>query len=493
MPLVELTPPAGFRFHGTDLQSEGRWHKGNLVRWHEGSLRPVGGWVDRTGDVEYAKPARGMITWRDNAGDQHIAAGTYNKLYVTSAVTGVTSDITPAGFTAGLESASANTGYGGYTYGTSFYGQQRPEGGALIDATSWSLDTFGQYLIGCSSADGKLYEWQLNAATPAAQIANSPTDCSGLIVTEERFILALGAGGAPNAVAWCDFEDNTQWTASSTNQAGDTQLQTSGQIMAGIATQGATLLITDQDAHRAVYQGPPFIFKFERVGSACGAASRKAVANTPSGVFWMGKENFFMYDGSNVSEVPCDVYDKVFSDINTAQITKSWAITNSQNGEVWWFYCSGSSDEIDSYVAYDYQDGHWLMGTLSRTSGVDRGVLNSPIMVSEAGRIYNHETGVNHGASVVFAETGPFKIGAGDNLAVVTDLIPDQLSLGSVTATFKTRNYPNSAEASHGPYTLTDPTNVRFQGRQIRMRIDAVDGDWRVGKFRFDAKAGGRR
>ena len=133
------------------------------------------------------------------------------------------------------------------------------------------------------------------------------------------------------------------------------------------------------------------------------------------------------------------------------------------------------------------------MGTLSRTSGVDRGVLNSPIMVSEAGRIYNHETGVNHGASVVFAETGPFKIGAGDNLAVVTDLIPDELSLGSVTATFKTRNYPNSAEASHGPYTLTDPTNVRFQGRQIRMRIDAVDGDWRVGKFRFDAKAGGRR
>lgn len=494
MPLVELNPPAGFKFHGTDLQSEGRWHIGNLVRWREGSLRPVGGWVDRTGSEQYAKPARGMLTWRDNGEDRHIAAGTYNKLYATAPTTGVTSDITPVGFAnSGRESAGANTGYGGYTYGTSFYGQERPDSGNPTEATTWSLDTYGQYLVACSSTDGKLYEWQLDPATRAAQIANSPENCSGVVVTNERFVFALGAGGVPNAVAWCDFEDNTQWFASSTNQAGDTQLQTSGQIMAGVATQGATLLITDQDCHRAVYQGPPFIFRFDKVGSACGAASRKAVAETPSGVFWMGNKNFFLYNGSAVSEVKCDVYDKVFSDINTAQISKSWAMTNSQNNEVWWFYCSGGSDEIDSYVAYNYESGYWLMGTLDRTCGVDRGVFRTPIMASASGSVYNHETGVNHGSQTVFAETGPFKMGAGDNLVVVNSLIPDELSLGSVTTTFKTRNYPQGVESSHGPYTLTEPTSVRFQGRQIRMRVDAVDGDWRVGIFRFDAKAGGRR
>ena len=54
MPLVEIKPPAGFHNHGTDFESEGRWRDGNLVRWHEGSLRPIRGWVDRTGSVEYA-------------------------------------------------------------------------------------------------------------------------------------------------------------------------------------------------------------------------------------------------------------------------------------------------------------------------------------------------------------------------------------------------------------------------------------------------------
>jgi len=433
-----------------------------------------------------------MLAWQDNAASRWIASGTYAKLYATTSGGG-TFDITPAGFTSGVETASVNTGYGGGAYGTSFYGQTRPDSGNYGEATTWSMDNWGQYLIACSNADGKLYEWQLNTATPAAQIANSPTGCSGLVVTGERFIFALGAGGVGNKVAWCDYEDNTQWTPASTNQAGDFTLQTTGQIMAGIAAQGQTLLITDQDAHRAVYSGPPFIFNFERVGSACGAVSRKVVADTPAGVFWMGQQNFFRYDGSTVSEVPCDVFDKVFSDINTAQVSKSWATSNGQNGEVWWFYCSANSNEIDSYVAYDYQDNHWLMGKLDRTAGVDRGVFRAPIWASDDGRIYNHETGFNHGSQAVYAETGPFKIGAGDNLVVVNKLIPDELSLGSVTTTFKTRNYPNSAEQTHGPYTLTDPTSVRFQGRQVRMRVDAVDGDWRVGKFRFDAKTGSRR
>ena len=45
-----------------------------------------------------------------------------------------------------------------------------------------------------------------------------------------------------------------------TNEAGDQELATSGQIMAGIRTRGGTLIITDTDgAHLAQYQGPPLM------------------------------------------------------------------------------------------------------------------------------------------------------------------------------------------------------------------------------------------
>ena len=61
-------------------------------------------------------------------------------------------------------------------------------------------------------------------------------------------------------------------------------------------------------------------------------------------------------------------------------------------------------------------------------------------------------------------------------------------------AVFKTRFYPNDVERSYGPYSMSSPTSVRFTGRQVRMRIEAVRlSDWRVGVMRIDAVPGGRR
>ena len=263
MPLVEIKPPPGFMNHGTDLESEGRWRDGSLVRWHEGSLRPVAGWVDRVGSSIYASPPRGMIAWNTNS-TRWIAAGSYDALYATTAA-GMTADITPAGYTSGLQDAAVNTGYGGNSYGSSYYGQARPDTGNYSEATTWSLDTWGQYMVACAPTDGKIYEWQLDPLVPAAVVANAPESNLGLVVTENRFLFALGAGGDPRKIAWSDFEDNTTWTASSTNQAGDTILQSAGQIVAGIRTEGQTFILTDQDAHRAVYVGAPFVFQFDRV------------------------------------------------------------------------------------------------------------------------------------------------------------------------------------------------------------------------------------
>ena len=492
MPLVPLQIPPGFYRNGTDLEGSGRWRDGSLVRWREGSLRPVGGWTERVGST-FTDPPRGMHVWEANDGNRWIAGGTYNALKaITSG--GLVYDITPTGLTAGAVDAEVNTGYSGGFYGTSFYGQTRPDTGNYDEATTWSLDNWGEYLVACSYADGKLYEWQINTATDAAQITNSPTGCLGLMVTEERFIFALGADSNPRKIAWCDQEDNTTWTPASTNQAGSQILQTVGQIMASVRTTGQTLVLTDIDAHRAVYVGPPFVYQFERVGTACGLIARKAVAATDAGVFWMGQKNFFVFDGSTTREVPCEVSDHVFNDINPAQISKTWATTNGQNGEVWWFYCSEGSTEIDRYVAFDYKEGHWLIGELSRTSGVDRGVFRAPIWADASGNLYNHETGFNYNGSEVFAESGPANFGDGEFTFNAKKLIPDELTQGDVTLTFKTRLYPNGSETAHGPYTMSNPTSVRFSGRQARMRVTAnTQTGWRFGIPRLEVSQGGKR
>ena len=492
MPLVPLQIPPGFYRNGTDLQGAGRWRDGSLVRWREGSLRPVGGWVERVANA-FTDPVRGMHVWEANNGDRWVAGGTYDTLKaVTSG--GLIYDITPTGLTAGNVDAVVNTGYGGGFYGTGFYGQTRQNLGSYGEATTWSLDNFGEFLVACSYDDGKLYEWQLGTGTPAAAIVNAPTGCLGLTVTEERFIFALGAGNDPRKVQWCDQENNTLWTPASTNQAGSQILQTVGQVMAGVRTTGQTLILTDIDADRAQYVGPPFVYQFERVGTACGLIARKAVAATDAGVFWMGANGFFVFDGSSVRELPCEVHDAIFNNINPAQISKSWAVSNGQNAEIWWFYPSANSVEVDSYVAYDYQEGHWLLGKLNRTSGVDRGVFRAPIWADETGDLYDHETGFNFGTSAVYAETGPANFGDGEFTFNAKKLIPDELTQGDVTLTFKTRLYPNGSETSHGPYTMTNPTSVRFSGRQARMRVDAArPTNWRFGIPRLEVTQGGKR
>lgn len=491
MPLVPLQLPPGVFRNGTEYQAQGRWHDASLVRWTDGTMRPVGGWEARA--ELGGQRSRAAFAWRDLSGDRWLASGTYAKLVIASA-SGAITDITPATLAAGTDNASVNTGYGGGFYGLGFYGTARPDTGSYSEATTWSLDNWGEYLVACSTADGRLLEWQLNTASDAAVITNAPTNNLGLVVTEERFLVALGAGGNPRKVQWSDREDNTTWAAAATNEAGDIELQTSGQIMLGIRARGQTLILTDQDAHTMTYQGPPFVYGFERVGSGCGAISRRSAVVVDEGVFWIGQSRIHAFAGGTVQEVPCDVLDYLFSDMNASQRSKVWGVANTKYGEIWWFYPSGGSTECDRYVAYSVRERHWSIGSLARTAGVDAGVFDTPIWFGGLGIAYNHEKGLNYGGAAIFAESGPVQLGAGDQVLSAVELIPDEKTQGDVSVTFSTRFHPNDTERSYGPYSMANPTPVRFTGRQATMRVSGSRlADWRFGVPRLDVRAGGRR
>ena len=492
MALIPISIPPGVYRNGTELQSTGRWYDSNLVRWFQGTMRPIGGWAQRSSSA-VTGAARGLITWRDNAGDRWIGIGTHSNLYVMNEA-GDLSDITPSGFSTGFADPTANLAYGGGFYGAEAYGIARSDSVSYEDATTWSMDTWGEYLVACSSYDGKLYEWTLDFATPtpAAVITNAPTSNAGVLVTAERFMFALGAGGDVRKVAWSDQENNTVWTSADTNQAGDFILNTVGTIMAGKRFRGVSLIWTSVDLHVAQYVGQPFVYGFEKAGSGCGLISRQSVAVTDNAAIWMSRSGFFLYDGY-VRPLPSDVSDYVYREMNMDHVSKVYAVHNSAFGEVWWFYVGADSTEINRYVTFNYRENHWSIGELSRTAGTDVNVFNSPIMVSTDGYVYDHEVGFVSGT--VYAETGPFQIGNGDTVMMAREVVPDELTRGGVTASFSTKFYPNASGYAHGPYDLNSPTSVRFTGRQVKMKIEqsSTPSDWRVGTMRVDVAPGGRR
>lgn len=493
MAYIPLKIPPGVYRNGTEYQSAGRYYDASLVRWFEGTMRPVGGWRKRSASQMTGK-CRGFINWRDNSGNRWISAGTHSKLYIMDEGTTL-KDITPTGFTAGRADALVKTGYGYGPYGSYSYGVARPDASNIIPATTWSLDTWGEYLIGCSNGDGKIYEWQLGFTTPtlAAAITNAPTNNEAIMVTSERFLFALGAGGNTRKVQWCDQEDNTVWTPAIDNQAGDFELTTVGDIKCGKRVRGLALIFTDVDVHTATYIGLPYVYSFEKVGSACGVISSQAVAAIETSAIWMSQSGFWIYDGY-VKPLPCEVSDFIFQDINFSQASKIYAVNNSKYGEVWWFYPSGQSVENDSYVVYNYREGHWSIGELSRTAGTDRGVFANPLMVSADGYIYEHEVGYAYDSATPFAESGPLQLGNGDQTMSVLQIIPDEQTLGEVQVSFKVRDYPTTTETTFGPYTASQPTDVRFSARQVKVRYTGVAlDDWRVGITRMDAVAAGKR
>lgn len=495
MPLVNLKLPPGIYRSETELQSTGRWYDANLVRWYQGAMQPVYGWRSRTAQTVTGR-ACGAFAWRDNTGNRYLAVGTHSKLYVYTA--GIDRyDITPTGFTVGREEATAPRGFGVGNYGAITYGTPRlvTAGTGSLPATAWTFDNFGQYLVGCSSSDGKLYKWLLNNATAAVALTNAPTGNAAVMVTDERFVFALGAGGNPRYVRWSDQENWETWALGNPlDQAGDMELQTFGSIICGRRVRGGALILTTTDAHFARYLGPPYVYGFERVGTGCGIVSANAIAAVDVGAVWMSDSGFWMFDGY-AKPLPCEVADYVFADLNVGQKSKVAAVHNTEFGEVWWFYPSSSSENAnDKYVVWNYREDHWSIGALNRETGTGQGVFDYPLMIDRAGAVYEHDVGWNYDGLQPYAESGPLQLGSGDNVMHVKSLFPDEKNKGDVQVKFKTKFYPNGGEETFGPYSMSTPTDVRFTGRQVKMRIEPIQNqDWRVGNMRIDAVVGGKR
>ena len=136
---------------------------------------------------------------------------------------------------------------------------------------------------------------------------------------------------------------------------------------------------------------------------------------------------------------------------------------------------------------------------------------------------FEHETGVNQQEAATTAcipaniTSGDYDItqkvvrgaatnlgdlrGDGENIMRVSRIIPDFISQqGNAIIQLDLRNYPNDTAASSSLrsfYSTSSTTKVdtRARARAIALTISntAVDTSWKLGTFRLDIHAGGRR
>jgi len=425
----------------------------------------------------------------------------------------------------GAQSSDPALGWGVGGWGLEGWGQPRSASASdvSLDNSSWSLSLWGEDLI-ATVRNGAIYYWDTSAGTNNRAVLVSSLASADSVPTIARVTTVsfpdrhFIAGGCTSystgnvddmLVRWSTQEDFTNFKPTSTNTAGDQRLQIGTKIVAIVNAREETIISTDEAIYGMTFVGAPFIFSFRLLATDAGAAGLNTMISVDGNVMWMGKRNFFRYDGI-VKELPCSVQYYVFDRMQNRYIDKVVVGHNKRFKEVTWFYVSNdntagtTNPENDSYVTYNYAENAWTVGTMDRTVWNDSfGAKTEPFAFDPDGYLYNHETGTsdNGAAMTSFIEGSPREITAdGTELYMVDKVVPD-VTMSANTNLFlymNTRKYPNATETTKGPFTITSSTekvSTRAKGRQIALKFESTGAtdEWTLGDFRANVRGDGMR
>jgi hypothetical protein len=385
----------------------------------------------------------------------------------------------------------------------------------------WAQDNWGEDLA-FNVYDGTPYYWDKTlglgnrATTFASQTGASgaPTITRRLMVSgADRHVVCFGCNPLDETaqdllmIRWSDQESPFDWTPTATNTSGSQRISSGSEIISAQKTRQEMLVWTDTSLHSMRFVGPPFTFGVSMLANNVSIIGPNAVTTVGDKVFWMDRENFYVYTG-RIQVIPCTLLRYVFDDINLEQNFKCFAASNKMFDEVFWFYPSADASEIDRYVKFNFTENTWDLGTLSRTAWVDYGIHNNPRgsgQVSSTNYVYVHESGDDDDGSAMtsFIESADFDLGDGEQFMFVDRLIPDiditsTDADASVNYILKTRNYPGDSLATNSTNAVkasTQQSFLRSRSRQAALRIesDTTNITWTLGDLRLGLRPDGRR
>lgn len=429
----------------------------------------------------------------------------------------------------GLAVAVAGTGWGSGTWGRGTWGSAAANNTITNQLRVWTQDNFGQDLV-FADRGGGIYHWLASGGTGTRAVfakdessaSDVPTIVSGIIVTDERHVVAYGANAIgsgtqdPLFIRWSDTESVINWTPSVTNTAGGYRLSSGSTIMAALKMKQEVLFWTDSDVYSMQFIGGQLVYGFQFLDHNTSIAGPMAAISANNVVYWMGKDKFYMYNG-RVSTLDCPVWQYVFDDINLQQSFQFHAGTNEGFNEVIWFYCSSGSTMVDRYVIYNHIDSIWYYGTLARSAWLDTPLQDGPIAAGGQ-YLYQHETGIDDGSTnppsaiSAYIESSDFDLGDGDHFQFVKTIIPDvnftgsTASAPSVVLTMKARNQPGNTWSQTLPSTVTQTATtpvsqytelcwIRLRGRQATFKVASSDigVQWQLGATRVEIQPDGKR
>jgi hypothetical protein len=389
-----------------------------------------------------------------------------------------------------------------------------------VDGLTFNIANSAGTLINASSTGTAVY---------ISLIVDVPTVVNSFTVSDtSRFVVAFGCNDYgestinPMLIRWSNQDDLYNWTPSATNQAGSLTVSHGSEIVTTIQTRQEIVVFTDSAVYSLQYLGPPFVWATQILGDNVSIVGPNAAVIASGVIYWMGVDKFYVYDG-RVQTLNCDLRRYIFNDFNQEQNQQVFCGTNEGFNEIWWFYCSANSTQIDKYVTYNYVERAWAYGTMARTAWIDSGLRAFPVAATLANNLVNHENGIDDNMTATTApissyiSSSEFDIGDGHNFGFVWRVLPDLTFSNSVNSstnadpqvTMTLYGLTNSGSgstsnagalvASSSTYVITEEFTgqiyTRMRGRQMIFKIESnqIGTTWQLGAPRIDIRQDGRR
>tara|TARA_R110000823_G_scaffold39858_5_gene106197 strand:- start:634 stop:1263 length:630 start_codon:yes stop_codon:yes gene_type:complete len=204
-----------------------------------------------------------------------------------------------------------------------------------------------------------------------------------------------------------------------------------------------------------------------------------------------------MWAGGAPQVIQCPVREWMLDQLAPVQEDLIYAGLNSRWNEVWWMW-PDSTNECARYVAFNYVENHWTVGTYEISAWVDRGALEYPVAAFTGGGTLEFTDKGDSDNGEPFAghvESAYADIADGDTMMRVQRIVPEiHDQVGGVDVTINSKLWPQGATSSTAVGTILSNTtylNVRRMARQVQLRLasNSAPTSWRLGRLGMDIEA----
>lgn len=248
-------------------------------------------------------------------------------------------------------------------------------------ANKWQFAQFGDTTL----AVNKATQLQYSSSGAFADVTNAPK--AACMETVGRFVvlgncddtstgLATGYGDQPDRW-WTSpsFAATGDWTPSvSTGATSGLLVATPGAITGMRRLGGAIVAYKARSVYLGVLVDGPEAIRWDVVADDVGCASANAIVPVGSAHYFVGDNDFYVFDGTRPRPIGADVREWFFSRVNRSYLANIESLHDRANNNVYWFYPlsqdvgagggggdlgGGEAGTLSAVVVYNYATGRW--------------------------------------------------------------------------------------------------------------------------------------